>query len=735
VLAARNKLTITDWGAKLRPDVAKDRDFKLLSEEIWTALHTWYGGGPALPRPLFREDGKVSVEIHPLTLKIMHHTSKGKLFGGLSAKLGMDSDKAPEDEKLQTSLWFYTDCSCNDTVGRVVKMVIKAQAQLTDGRRDASNVGARLWDYANAKVPVLLSDERVNVADAGISDNHPLLLEIRNADLSWPSEMLAVARASALSDGVEDVSMDPAAVDKADGKRIKGLTGLSNLGNTCFMNSALQCLSHTSPLTEYCLTSRHFMELNVDNPLGYKGVIARRYGDLVRQLYAGRRSVAPLKLRSAIQELAPLFAGNQQHDAQELLAFVLDGLHEDLNRVTEKPYVERKDSNDRPDAVVAREHWHNHVARNRSIMVDLFHFQLRSQLKCMECGFTSVTFDPVSSLPLPLPSEGACTIELSLQRLDGKAPIKYALEVEPDCDYLTIKQSLAKVCNLSAEQMIVADVVRGVIIRVLMDREKCHAGGRVALRVFEVDLACKMAGIAQVRAARRLESLQRASVGEVGEEVLRVETKGKEATAPKRSHSDNVDEVDDADKTSLEESITPTSPRAKRVLSDSNPFKLSVSKASEDNEPRGSEDVTPTGDDSADNADDASGTDVSGDVIDHADSVSIASSQNPFSTKAVVASQPIPSLNGGDAKALLTTAAVVVRPKQRSASLTEAEGSGDEGTRQKAAAASAPPTPMKKKEYPTMAGSDAGKPFSRPALNVLGRARIDQYVVGHLVSC
>jgi ubiquitin C-terminal hydrolase len=79
----------------------------------------------------------------------------------------------------------------------------------------------------------------------------------------------------------------------------------------------------------------------------------------------------------------------------------------------QKPYVERKDSEGRPDPVVAQEHWANHLARNRSIVVDLFQGQIKSRLQCLECKHTSVTFDPFTFLTLPLPGEGSSCVEVS----------------------------------------------------------------------------------------------------------------------------------------------------------------------------------------------------------------------------------------------------------------------------------------------------------------------------------
>jgi ubiquitin carboxyl-terminal hydrolase 4/11/15 len=104
-----------------------------------------------------------------------------------------------------------------------------------------------------------------------------------------------------------------------------------------------------------------------------------------------------------LQRFAPQFSGYQQHDSQEFIAFLLDGLHEDLNRVRVKPYIEIPDADDRPDNEVAEERWQIHKARNDSKVVDEFQGQYKSTLVCPECNKVSVTFDPFMYLTLPLP--------------------------------------------------------------------------------------------------------------------------------------------------------------------------------------------------------------------------------------------------------------------------------------------------------------------------------------------
>lgn len=77
-------------------------------------------------------------------------------------------------------------------------------------------------------------------------------------------------------------------------------------------------------------------------------------------------------------------------------------MHEDLNRVINKPYVEMKDYDNRPDSEIADEHWKAFLARNQSIIVDLMYGQLKSTVQCLECGSISITFDPFLTMALPI---------------------------------------------------------------------------------------------------------------------------------------------------------------------------------------------------------------------------------------------------------------------------------------------------------------------------------------------
>lgn len=121
-----------------------------------------------------------------------------------------------------------------------------------------------------------------------------------------------------------------------------GMVGLRNLGNTCYMNSGLQCMSHIAPLTKYILENRQVPDYNTNNPLGsIDAGLAKAYCELVRSMHYGKDDVvAPVKFKKAMGAFQPMFSGYAQQDSGEFLSYLLDGMHEDLNRVKKKEYIE-----------------------------------------------------------------------------------------------------------------------------------------------------------------------------------------------------------------------------------------------------------------------------------------------------------------------------------------------------------------------------------------------------------
>ncbi|KAK3095889.1 hypothetical protein FSP39_020374, partial [Pinctada imbricata] len=191
----------------------------------------------------------------------------------------------------------------------------------------------------------------------------------------------------------------------------RALTGLRNLGNTCYMNSTIQCLNNTSPLITYFLTDSYLYDINRENEMGSHGEVVDEFAVIVKALWSGQyRCITPRDFKFMVGKHQPMFAGHDQQDSQEFLTFLMDGLHEGLNTVKKRPKVPEQDNDNLPDSEAAAIAWKHHKMLHKSVIVELFQGQLKSTLMCLTCRKQSVTFQAFMYLSLPIPSGSRCSL-------------------------------------------------------------------------------------------------------------------------------------------------------------------------------------------------------------------------------------------------------------------------------------------------------------------------------------
>lgn len=257
-----------------------------------------------------------------------------------------------------------------------------------DDRKDSSGIGIGHSRYTSSSLSRDSSPGTSSINGVGSTSRGRSIGDSHTSSLSSASSTSAVARAPTPS---------------KDGGRV----GLRNLGNTCFMNSVLQCLSNTRPLLEWCLNDSYLLDINTTTS-SMKGALVKAFAALMKSLWKepAESYVSPNAFKTQIQKFAPRFVGYAQQDSQEFLRYLLEGIHEDVNRVLEKPKPMILDDNrldSKNDKDKAKEYWNAYIHRDHSHIVDIFVGQLKSELKFTDCGHRSITFDPFWDLSLPIP--------------------------------------------------------------------------------------------------------------------------------------------------------------------------------------------------------------------------------------------------------------------------------------------------------------------------------------------
>jgi ubiquitin C-terminal hydrolase len=248
---------------------------------------------------------------------------------------------------------------------------------------------------------------------------------------------------------------------------VLGLSGIVNIGNTCYMNAALQCMSASDMLTSYLIGSsgkKAAYKNDLKNGvilelMGKKKCEANDLSDqeirksfkesltyMLRKLFVimwnENCKVKPKSFKKTLGQKRSMFMGCQQHDSQECLSYIIDKIHEetktdakvkfikmndeqqqyadyfekyqeDINKKEiskeeklqlYKQYVDFKKDKMRTDALISSLFfWKSFLKNNHSAIIDIFTGLFFTQIKCNSCLNTSIKFDPYNIISLPVP--------------------------------------------------------------------------------------------------------------------------------------------------------------------------------------------------------------------------------------------------------------------------------------------------------------------------------------------
>lgn len=189
-----------------------------------------------------------------------------------------------------------------------------------------------------------------------------------------------------------------------------GLTGLANIGNTCYLNSCMQLLSHTYELSDFLDNNKRQLNNDINSKIYIE------WNNLRKMMWSENCTIAPYGFVKAIQEVAnnkeySIFTGFDQNDVSEFLLFIIDCLHESLKREVDMKINGTIKNNKDILASKCYDMMKNMYKKEYSEIINIFYGISVTQIKdYISDEVLSASPEPFSILSLSIPTKKECTI-------------------------------------------------------------------------------------------------------------------------------------------------------------------------------------------------------------------------------------------------------------------------------------------------------------------------------------
>ena len=176
--------------------------------------------------------------------------------------------------------------------------------------------------------------------------------------------------------------------------------GLENVGQSCYMNATIECLSNVKSLSNYLL--ENYGRYNIDNQ-----PLCAAYSSLLYELFHTKESsIKPKLFKEIIGKLNPLFEGNKAADAKDLIFFIIETLHKELittpktSNFNEIDFL-KQEENSRDEQKMLND-FLNEFRANTTKVSNIFYGINRSLMICNGCGITKYSFQTFNLIIFPL---------------------------------------------------------------------------------------------------------------------------------------------------------------------------------------------------------------------------------------------------------------------------------------------------------------------------------------------
>ena len=205
------------------------------------------------------------------------------------------------------------------------------------------------------------------------------------------------------------------------------LIGLNNIGATCYMNATLECLSNTKELTEY------FLKTYKKDP---NKKMANEYYEVLKNLWnvnSNSVSYSPYSFKEVLSKENPLFAGIAANDSKDLINFLIERLHielnvakiEDMNKINNNEFYQSDQTN---ELSLLKEFLEDYTKKFNSPISNLFYGILETKSQCQGCSVIKYNFQIYSFLEFPLQQVNQYYFQ------QGKRPLVTNEGKNPDVD-------------------------------------------------------------------------------------------------------------------------------------------------------------------------------------------------------------------------------------------------------------------------------------------------------------